>query len=196
IRPDFDPVSLAKAYEAGGATCLSVLTDAPFFQGQDQYLRDVRPAVSLPCLRKDFMIDTYQIQEARALGADCILIIIASLDDALAADIEAATFELGMDALIEVHNEDELERALTHLKSDLLGVNNRDLVRLSTDLSTTERLSKMVPDGKLMVSESGLFTNGDLKRMSKVGANSFLIGESLMRNQDVATATKTILGEA
>jgi indole-3-glycerol phosphate synthase len=192
IRPDFDPPALARAYAQGGASCLSVLTDIAYFQGADEHLAAARAAVALPVLRKDFMLDPYQIVETRALGADCVLLIVAALDDSAAREIEAAAFEHGMDVLIEVHNEAELERAL-RLRSALIGINNRDLKTLKTDIDTTRRLGRMVPKDRLLVSESGLYTPTDLAEMAAEGAHCFLIGESLMRQPDVEAATRSLL---
>ena len=192
IRADFDPPALAQAYAHGGAACLSVLTDGPSFQGADEFLVAARAAVDLPVLRKDFLYDPYQVVEARALGADCILIIMAAVSDAQAAELEGAAAEWGMDALIEVHDAAELERALL-LRSEMIGINNRDLNSFETSLDVTKDLVRRIPGEKLVVSESGLATPDDLADIARFGARCFLIGESLMRQTDVTDATRRLL---
>lgn len=193
IREDFRPADHARAYQEGGAACLSVLTDAPFFQGHEDFLVAARAACTLPVLRKDFMVDPWQCIEARAIGADAILVIVAALDDAQMVEIEAAALEQRMDVLVEVHDEQELERAATHLKSRLIGVNNRDLKTFTTSLDTTERLAPLAPEGALLVGESGIATHADCERLAKSGVQTFLVGESLMRANDIAAATRALL---
>lgn len=195
IREDFDPVAIAKAYEQSGAACLSILTDVKYFQGQDQYVRDIRATVDIPILRKDFMLDPYQLVEARAMGADCILIIMAMVDDSLAARLCRTAQDLGLSVLPEVHNEAELERAL-QLDTPLLGINNRDLHSFNTTLDTTYQMLSKVPEERVVITESGIFTHADITAMNAAGVYGFLVGESLMRQPDPGLALQQLLGSS
>jgi indole-3-glycerol phosphate synthase len=195
IRADFNPVDIAHNYQKGGAACLSILTDAPSFQGHEDYLKAVKKVVDLPILRKDFMYDTYQIFESRAIGADCILLIMASLENNQAIELEKTALELGMDILIECHDAEEVERALTYLKSDLIGINNRNLKTFDVSLDTSLTLSKMIPNHKLKVSESGIFTNQDICSLKQKNYRAFLIGESLMRQNNIEQAISHLVND-
>jgi indole-3-glycerol phosphate synthase len=194
IRPDFDPEALARAYEAGGATCLSVLTEQAHFQGDPEHLKAARASVNLPVLRKDFMLDPWQIYESRAMGADCILLIMAALTDAQARELEQVALSLDLDVLVEVHNREELDRALL-LETSLIGINNRDLKTLVTNLAVTEELAPLVPPDRFLIAESGIRNTDDLRRLAAVGPNCYLVGESLMRQTDVTKAVRTLLGD-
>jgi indole-3-glycerol phosphate synthase len=195
IRPDFDPASIARAYEAGGATCLSVLTERAHFQGDPAHLKAARAAVKLPVLRKDFMLDPWQIYESRAMGADCILLIMAALTDGQARELEQVAMSLDLDVLVEVHDRDELDRALL-LETSLIGINNRNLKTLVTDLAVTEELAPLVPPDRFLISESGIRHTEDLRRLAAVGPNCYLVGESLMRQADVTAAVRELLGDS
>jgi indole-3-glycerol phosphate synthase len=192
IRPDFDPVSIAKDYAAGGAACLSILTDGPSFQGSDENLRLAREAAPLPCLRKEFLVDVWQAAESRALGADAILVILAMIDDSLARELIREADNLGMDVLVEAHDEAEVDRAIA-LGAQMIGINNRDLRTFETDLATTEKLASKIPTTTFIITESGIFTPDDAARLERAGARAMLVGESLMRQADVATATRALL---